>query len=195
MVIGRTQININKVIWKQNKVFLEDKKIANRKQKTINGNINKTFRVGHWNGGSKYWVNKKLELENLLEEQKPDLLFLSEANLGDDVPIENRRLEGHKIILPLTMQRLGYARIVLIVKQELEVEPLDDLMDHETASIWVKLGERKNCIVVGGLYSEFRQPRITAKDANRMEIQRQQENRWKKIIIKSGKKQGNILTA
>ena len=131
------------------------------------------------------WVNKKLELENILEEIRPDLCFISESNLWNDTTVHERQLEGHNLIMPLTMTTMDHAWIILIVKDDLEVEVVDQYMDKEVATILVKLRDTKrNSIVIGGVNREHQKLGRTDPDASRMEIQLQQEGRWKNIIKK-----------
>ena len=56
-------------------------------------------------------------------------------------------------------------------------------MDAETATIWVKVGNsRKDSILIGGIYHKHQQLGLTNPDATMMEIQLQQESRWRKIV-------------
>ena len=74
------------------------------------------LKVIHWNAGSKLWENKLDMIENLLSDKKPDLCFISKANLWSHVPDYEMVIPGHHLILPSTMTSLNHARIVLIVR-------------------------------------------------------------------------------
>ena len=110
-----------------------------------NGNrINsRQFRVVHWNAGSRLWQNKLLDIENFCTDKKPDLCFISEANLWEDVEISDRVIPGHYLVLPNTMRTLKHARLVLVVRNGLSVQVLTKEMDTDTATIWVKIGSKK----------------------------------------------------
>ena len=158
-------------------------KLLNRKIRSINGNRNDILKIVHWNVGARLWPNKRLEIELLLAEKKPDMLFITEANLWNGLLPGEREFEGHSIILPNTMASMGHARIALIVKNDLHCQKLDNFMDSETATIWVRVGDRKNkSIVVGGVYREHQQLGQVDINATRMEKQKKQENRWRKIV-------------
>ena len=74
-----------------------------------------TIKIVHWNLGARKWKNKLEDFELLLEEHRPDLCFVSEANLWEDHAPQERELVGHRLILPNTMRKLKHSRIVLIV--------------------------------------------------------------------------------
>ena len=76
--------------------FWLSSKILNRMVRMRNGNrtSNTNLSVIHWNGGAKRWENKLLEIECLLRSKDPDLCFISEANLWDDVDTVDRDIQA-----------------------------------------------------------------------------------------------------
>ena len=72
--------------------FFAASKIQNRLVKSRNGNgIKKgNLKVLHWNLGARLWKNKLVDLELLLEEHRPDLCFITEANLWQDHLVHER---------------------------------------------------------------------------------------------------------
>ena len=82
--------------WREYSVGISGK-LMNRKIRSINGNRHtlQKLRIIHWNIGSKMWTNKLTEIEALITERKPDLFFVSESNLWEDVPVEARQIPGH----------------------------------------------------------------------------------------------------
>ena len=192
-------MNINKQIlnslrmektWNKKPVKLSSK-ILNNRQRAINGNRqSQNLKISHWNGGAKLWKNKLPELECLLAQQKPDLCFISEANLWLGLQPHEMELPGHQLILPKTMTSMGHARIVLIARNELTISIQNQYMDDKTATIWVKVGEdRSKSILIGGIYREFNQLGATNHDSTWLEGQNLQEERWE-LIVKNGKKAG-----
>ena len=157
----------------------------NKLQKVINGNrsMNLQLKVLHWNLGARKWHNKLDDIQILLNDCKPDLCYISEANLWDGLEPHQMELENYKLVLPLTMNSQKHARLVLLVKETLTVTRLDQFMDDKSATIWVRVGnEGRNSIRVGGIYREHL---ILGEDNQNMsnyEIQRRQEQRWKSII-------------
>ena len=111
------------VRWKSN-ISWTSSKLRNRKIKSDNGNRNNqsNLSVIHWNGGAKKWSNKKLEIESLLQEKSPDLCFISEANIWDDLEANEIDLEGYNTYLPNTMKSLHHSRIVLLAKNDLTLK-------------------------------------------------------------------------
>ena len=68
-------------------------KARNKLVRSRNGNEgNNILKIQHWNLGSRHWHRKRTEIEALLQESEPDLLFISEANMnGGDI----RRRKAH----------------------------------------------------------------------------------------------------
>ena len=125
----------------EEKLFSITGKERNKIQKIINGNG--TLNVGHWNAGSKHWNRKRIDIEVLLLETSLDLLFVSEANLFESTPEWEREVEGYKIILPPSMKSDGYARMVLLYKEGINVNLLHEFMENDLAAIWVRIGRQK----------------------------------------------------
>ena len=105
------------VKWERNTIQIY-KKNMNRLAHAKNGNRTRTspIKVIHWNAGSRLWENKLLEIETLLIEKKPDICFLSEANLWESLPDWERQLPGYYLIYANTFKKLKHSRIVLVVK-------------------------------------------------------------------------------
>ena len=173
------------ISWKSRK-FLISSKILNRLKKSENGNGKWTnIKILHWNAGSRHWNNKIVEMETLLLEKKPDLCFISEANLWDYLEEEERYVQGYRIILPKTMDRCGHARIALLAREGLNVHLMEEYMESDTAAIWIKIGTtKKSQIAIGGIYRQHRILGVTDKDATWLEIQSEQEERWSRIVDK-----------
>ena len=163
--------------------FTPSSKLQNKLQHMKHGNRTTNYRIGHWNAGGRLWSNKILDLQLLLEEHKPDACYISEANLWEDTPQHMRHIEGYRLIFPKTMITMKHSRLILLIKEDIDFELTEKLMDDENPTIWGRLGRnKKNSIQLGGIYREHRQLGITSPDATRLEIQMQQESRWEKII-------------
>ena len=158
------------------------RKQLNHLQHSSNGNISGNLKVVHWNLGSKLWRNKREEIELLLGQYRPDLCFITEANMWKDTEHYDREIMDHKLIYPNTMDTMDHSRIILIVKQEVEVTVLNQYMDGATASIWVKIGtSKKNSLIIGGLYREHNQLGTGDRAASREVQLRDQETRWRSM--------------
>ena len=62
--------------------------------------MKQTLKISHWNAGSSWWESKRTEVQALIMETEPDLLFVSEANLRSDTPPELREIQGYYTITP-----------------------------------------------------------------------------------------------
>ena len=163
--------------------FHTSNKLMNKVQKAYNGNRQNNIKIGHWNGGSKLWQNKNIYIEVMLELHRPDICFLSEANLWNGLLPHEREILGYKLFLTDTMTTLNHSRIVAIVRGDLEVTIMDKYKNNNSAAIWLKIGRtKKDSIVVGGLYREFKQLGTDQEPASRMENLRLQENRWRELV-------------
>ena len=138
----------------------------------------KSLKILHWNLGARKWCNKLIEIENLLNEHKPDLCYISEANLWEGLEPHDRELPGHHLVYSNTMDTLKHARLMLIVKDGVDTLKLNQFMDEDTAVIWVKIGSgRTNCVRVGGIYRQHQILGQNDRDSTRLEIQQEQEER------------------
>ena len=117
------------------------------------------------------------------------MCFITEANLWDGLLPSEMEIQGHTIVIPNTMESMGNARIVLLVKNELTCQKLNQYMDNETATICVRVGETKRkSIVIGGIYREHQQLGQVDRNVTRLEKQiTPGEQQWRKILKNSGK--------
>ena len=152
----------------------------------------------HWNLGSTHWQRKLEKIEALILEKVPDLLFISEANLMADIPDNQRRIDGYRLVLPLTMDTMQYSRIVLLVREGLEVEVLTEHMSDKLACIFVKLGQRgRKPLIVGGIYREqhLLLPGAPRGTINLTDAPAQQQDRWRRQVQcwKAASKKGKCI--
>ena len=138
----------------------------------------------HWNAGGRLWQNKILEVEALLHEKRPQICFISEANLWVDVPQEEVEIEGYKMHLPSTMSSQNHARIIVLVRNDLNVHIMRDHMDLDTAAIWLRIGSSKNALIIGGVYRQHQILGEAEKELTKSELVILQEKRWSKILKK-----------
>ena len=61
-----------------------DRKLRNRQIKSINGNGRNSFNLVHWNLGPRHWRNKTDDIQLLVDDLDPDIVFISEANLWQE---------------------------------------------------------------------------------------------------------------
>ena len=140
----------SKSLWLSNKS-------RNRRMKDVNGNgSNNMVSIVHWNTGNRFWQQKTEMIEALIQDKNPDILFISEANMMSTVTKEQRHIEGYKMVLPNTMESLGYARLVLLVKMDIEFKVIGKFMGPSSACIWIHQGSRgRKPLKIGGFYREL----------------------------------------
>ena len=163
-------------------------KRRNKLVKSYNGNgkLRHSVSVVHWNAGNRHWRRKTEEIESLILEKDPDLLFVSEANLMVETPDFQRKINGYNMVLPPTLQSLKYARIVLLVREGIQYKVLDEYMANDLANIWVKIGQRgRKPQIVGGIYREHHllQPGAPRGTQNLTGTPQQQLDRWRRTVL------------
>ena len=159
-------------------------KLRNKRMKSYNGNraIRNIIQIDHWNAGNAKWQNKITEIEAVLLAKKPDILFVSEANLYDTLPIYMRQITGYELHFPeKMMEKHKYVRLVMLAKEGMEIELHPEWMHEDLSIIWasVQYSTRKK-MRVGGVYREHRlllqpQPNLTVSPMA-------QNIRWNQII-------------
>ena len=132
--------------------------------------------------GSKFWIRKYEEVQAILDEHNPDVLFLMEANIFFEDPECSLSIEDYKMVRPATWKHpdLRYAKIIPLIKQNINFEVLDRYMEEHLSTIWIKIsrrGQRK--LIVGGIYREHN---ILRQQDNTSGEPQQQEERWKRIV-------------
>ena len=149
------------------------------KSQNGNGTSRKSLTVIHWNMGSKYWQRKQVEAEAVTQQYNPDLLIISEANMLNELSDLEKNLPGYSLLLPLTVETQKVARLVMFVKEGVNVTLVKEYMDTEVTAIWVKCsGRGRKPVLVAGVYREhkflFHGPE-TGSD-------RAQNSRWYKFV-------------
>ena len=146
-----------------------------------NGNGNKLIKVVHWNMGSAHWVNIFKKIQLLLEDFNPDVAVISEANIFSENQDFDIYVPGYSLIQPKSMNSLGYSRIAVLVKSGVKVKVLDQFMDNEIASVWLRISGRgtKN-LHIGTVY---RQHKLLNQDLPNMSGDpAKQATRWRKFV-------------
>ena len=170
-------------LWRRTIVYLS-RKLRNSKVKAYNGNrqIRSTVKIAHWNAGNSNWENKRLEIEALVIEKTPDILFVSEANMWKNLPDHMMEINGYQLHFPQAMMlKHEYARIVLLARDGIEIQIHNEMMHEDLSVIWLSLcySARKR-MMIGGIYREHRllfkpKPNLTKTD-------RAQLDRWNGIL-------------
>ena len=89
----------------------------------------------------------------------PDIFFVSEVNLFSSTPEWNRNIEGYRMFLPKSWLMAGYAWMVLLAKEGVDVHLLPEHMEDDLAAVWVRVGRKtRKPMQIGGLYREHKLP-------------------------------------
>ena len=162
--------------------FSVSNKLMNRLQRSKNGNGGGGgLKLAHWNAGARHWQRKILELELLVQETDPDLVFISEANLYNTVPDWRRQIQGYKLICPGSLATAGYARLILLVKDAIDCQLLNKFMEDDLATIWVRVGRKSSKpLHIGGVYRQHKLP--NQGDMSREVLLMNQRERWSRIV-------------
>ena len=87
--------------------------------------------------------NKVGEIKNIVKENKPHFLGLSECELRKDSKnfnLDNLKVPGYNIYFPKSWNLHGYARVLVYYKKTLECCQIPELEDEHLQTIWVKFG-------------------------------------------------------
>ena len=146
------------VIWGTRKSWMSNREM-NREIKAQNGNgtVKQILKVYHWNKGHGWWENKLEEIETLVAEKVPDLIFISEANLRQEIRDEMKCIDGYTTVYPKTATNHKYSRLILLIREEISYKLLDNLMNATEPSIWVRVNiNKRRSVCIGGCYREHR---------------------------------------
>ena len=120
-------------------VVLGKKETCNFEARYLHGNIKKGVVNMHINIRSLY--KKMGEVKNLVKQEKPHILGISEAELkSSHHSLCNLKLPGYDLLLPKSWNRSGIARIVVYIKKGLEYDHIPDLEQDDVQSIWFRAG-------------------------------------------------------
>ena len=158
-------------------------KVRNNLMRQINGNgrTRQNITLAHWNLGAKSWQRKREEIEMVTMQYDLDILVITEANMDINLNDYEKQIRGYDIILPRTTEKRNLARIVMLVKQGVDVELMPDLMDSQVAAIWVKLRSKgRKPLVLSGIYREHRY--LDGAESEGSESLNNQLERWRTYV-------------
>ena len=85
--------------WAPLPAFWLSNKERNRNVRALNGNRqSRGIKLAHWNAGSAYLANKMQEIEQVVSENHPHLLGISEANLKRGHDLDDVQLQGYDLV-------------------------------------------------------------------------------------------------
>ena len=160
-------------------------KVRNKLQRSKNGNgtMRQNVSIIHWNLEAKMWPRKKLEIEAVILQYVPDIFVISEVNLLKTLSDEERMISGYRILTPEITGNQNLFRLVVLVKETIDVKVIEELNDNRLSAMWLKVGARgRRPMIIGAIYREFRYIHLNLSDDSASE--QQQLSRWNMIIEK-----------
>ena len=167
--------------------FLARYKFGNRSQKK--GGIN----IIHWNKGSSILSNKMGDLEAIVENHRPLLLCISEANLRKYDDFDDVQLPDYTLHTCPTIDNPehGVSRVVVYTHKSLIVKPRPDLMNPWLSAVWLEVGlPRRHKFLLCNAYREWGYPNQQDRASHSINAQRERWtmflDRWQ-VGIQEGK--------
>ena len=110
----------------------------------LHGNIQRKKGILNMHLNIRSLQNKVYEVKQIIKENKPTILGLSECELlKDKVEDKTLKIPGYKILFPKSWDRHGRARVVVYVKDSFKYQQVCDLEDEQIQSVWFK-GNHRN---------------------------------------------------
>ena len=160
------------------------KRSINKMNHIKNGNRNgkrKTIDFLYWNKGSMHLHRKMPDIKTLIEEHRPHVFALGEANVLESNDIEDVKIPNYDIHLAKSInnQDIKVARIALYTSKQLIVKRRSDLENDTVQTIWLELGlpQQKKSLVMAG----YRQWRLPGQGQETVSVP-QQKARWNIIL-------------
>ena len=149
----------------------------------VNGNgRERGIKIIYWNKGPSFLENKFNEIEAVIDDHKPHMLGLSEANLRAGHDQTKVQLTDYNLHTAQTLDNpdLLVSRVVVYTHNLLVVKRRYDLEDKNILSIWLEIGlPRKRKFLVCHAYREWRHLNQGDHSSGTLEAQ---HDRWKQFL-------------
>ena len=87
---------------------------------------------------------KVLEVKNIIKENNPTLIGLSECELfKDKIDDKILKIPGYDTLFPKSWTKHGYARVVVYVKRTFKYQQLTEMEDDRVQSVCLDKGQPK----------------------------------------------------
>ena len=138
----------------------------------------------HWNKGSSFLLNKRDDIENIIENYRPQVLGLSEANLRNQDNLADVQLQDYNLHTCPTIDNPdhGVSRFVVYTHKSLVVKPRPDLMDPKISAVSLEVGlPGRHKFLVCNAYREWGYPNQPDKSSHSIPAQK---DRWSLFLDK-----------
>ena len=146
-------------------------------QKSLN------YKYFYWNKGPSFLVNKLADIKYIVEEHKPHVLGLGEANVRHDHSLEDLNIEGYSLYLDSAIHtQIGMARVAVFTHTSLRVQRRTDLEDNIVPAVWLECGlpgQQSILVCIG-----YRQWQLLGQQDNSSGTVPAQLERWLRFLSK-----------
>ena len=145
-----SQVMINKWSRMSNANFYARYTYGNKKQQGI--------KIMHWNKGSSLLKNKMDEIMSLIDQHRPHILGLSEANFHNNEDRSAVKIPEYELITCPTINNpnIKVSRVVVYVHNSVVIKPRPDLMNDQVSAIWLEVGlPHKRKFILCNVYREW----------------------------------------
>ena len=112
-----------------------------------------------WNKGNGDIMNQIHIIQNILQEQKPHVVLITEFNMRTADCEKMYKPQGYNIELDSTRHQTGYTRTAAYVKTNIVYTSRTDLEPDNNPIIWLQLGLlNKKKILLQSIYRQWMEP-------------------------------------
>ena len=114
--------------WGQGPQYWSPNIITNQSIRSYNGNKSKGMRLMCWNKGSSFLHNKMTAVKQLLNDKKPHVLALTEAELTQEAKLTDVTIEGYTLYTDglysagMTARTCVYVHKDIVAKQQQDLQ-------------------------------------------------------------------------
>ena len=180
---------------------------TNKKAKIYNGNINnnnKILKFMQFNKSNSHFQNYKTKLKQILQQDKPDILALSEANIKTSEHLSYlNKIEGYNIETNAMSKFIGVSRNAMLIRNDIKYIRRHDLEHPITSTIWIQIKTSKNkTITFMGGYRQWKLPKDLISvinipnhqiTINNVKLELLQNAQQYKVLINSQLKRYNLI--
>ena len=160
----------------------------NREAHAREGNRNRTssLRIDSWNSVSKQLINKIHLIKSLIDQRKPHILILQEANLWAHHDLKKVQIDGYRLVTSKMYEdhRRKCSRVVVYLKDCVRFRRLHNLELEDFSAIWLEVWlpyQRK--IILSGTYREHDHLKLFQEERS-YDGDEEQEERWDRFLSK-----------
>ena len=146
--------------------------------------------IMHWNKGSSFLMNKKDDIATIIEDYRPLVLGLSEANLRKEDNLSDVQIPDYNLHTCPTMDNPdhGVSRVVVYTHKSLIVKPRPDLMNPQISAVWLEVGlPGRHKFLICNAYREWGFPNQPDRISHSIAAQKERWSlfldKWESTII------------